>query len=101
MTIFLISMASLGLIAIPTIIMFCCVCCDSATEKIWCTIIIIIIWLLLGTAMSGDTTQKIKDWNGGQCECGGDWKLVAASQSHRGITNKFYVCEDCDKEIKQ
>ncbi len=99
MTIFLVSMASLGLIAIPAIIMFYR-CCDSEIEKIWCIITVIIIWLLLGTGMSADTTQKIKDWNGGNCECGGDWKLVAVSQS-RGIAHKFYVCEDCDKEIKQ
>ena len=100
MTLFLISIASLGLVAIPAIIMFCCVCCDSVTEKIWCTLIIIVIWLLLGTAMSVDTSQKIQDWNGGNCECGGDWKLVAVSQN-RGTTNKFYVCENCDKEIRQ
>lgn len=99
MIVFLISMASLGLIAIPAIIMFC-KCCDSEMEKLWCIIVVVVIWLLLGTALSADTHKKIQDWHNGNCECGGDWKLVAVSQN-RGITNKFYVCEDCDKEIRQ
>lgn len=33
-------------------------------------------------------------WNGGHCECGGDWRLVNV-QRYKGVTRYYYECETC------
>lgn len=81
-------------------LMFVCLGADRK-HKIWGAIISLLIGALFFGGICLDAKIDADVWNGGYCECGGQWELKGASKSRNGITTKYYACDQCRHEIEQ
>lgn len=70
-------------------------------HKVWGAIISLLIGALTFGGIYLEATIDAKAWNGGYCECGGQWELKGVSESRNGITTKYYACDECRHEIEQ
>lgn len=59
------------------------------------------MWLIFSNLLCLDAYINFRAWNGGKCDCGGEWELVAVSESRSGTKTKYYACEKCNHEIEQ
>lgn len=84
-----------------SIISLICVGCDTTKGKIIGSIIVLFFTILIiGSSVLCGIENK-KTWNDGYCECGGRWKLVAVSDTDHSSRTKYYICDECYKEITQ
>ena len=83
------------------IISMICVGCDTAKGKIVGSIIVLLATLLIVGCSALCAIENQKVWNDGYCECGGKWKLVAVSDTDHSSRTKYYICDECYKEITQ
>ena len=78
-----------------------CIACETTKEIVIGSIIVILVAILITASAILCANENKKVWNNGYCECGGKWKLVAVSDTDRGSRTKYYVCDECYKEITQ
>ena len=83
------------------IISMICFGCDTAKGKIVGSIIVLLATLLIVESSALCAIENKKAWNDGYCECGGKWKLVAVSDTDHSSRTKYYICDECYKEITQ
>jgi hypothetical protein len=88
-----------GLLCVPLIIMFL-VCGADRKHKLGGAIAVIIFWVAFSGGLWLDGKGKADKWNNGYCECGTHWELRGATKSRNGVETKYYVCENCYKEIQ-
>ena len=70
-------------------------------HKVWGAVITLLIGALLFGGICLDTKIDADVWNGGYCECGGQWELKGVSESRNGFVTKYYACDQCRHEIEQ
>lgn len=85
-------------VMIATMFVFCGV---DTKHKVWGAIITLLIGALLFGAICLDAKIDADVWNGGYCECGGQWELKGVAKSRSGCTTKYYACDQCRHEIEQ
>lgn len=88
-------------IADLSIISMICVGCDTIKGKIIGSISVILATIFLVGCATLCAIENKRVWNDGYCECGGRWKLVAVSDTDHSSRTKYYVCDECYKEITQ
>lgn len=90
----------IGIVDASTISLIC-VGCETAKGKIIGSIVVLLSTFLIVASAILCATERKKVWNDGYCECGGRWKLVAVSDTDHSSRTKYYVCDECYKEITQ
>ena len=70
-------------------------------HKVWGAVITLLVGALLFGGIYLDAKFDADVWNGGYCECGGQWELKGVSESRHGIVTKYYACDECRHEIEQ
>jgi hypothetical protein len=70
-------------------------------HKVWGAVITLLIGALLFGGIYLDARIDADVWNGGYCECGGQWELKGVSESRSGFVTKYYACDQCRHEIEQ
>lgn len=73
-------------------------------KPVWQRVLIFVsVSVAFGAIATGAFTLDAKiaeeTWNGGRCECGGEWDFVNATKNKQ-TTYYFYECEDCKKIIE-
>ena len=86
-------------IIVGMIISLLCIACETTKGSIIGSAIVILAAILITAAAILDANESNKIWNDGYCECGGKWKLVAVSDTDYGSRTKYYICDECYKEI--
>ena len=84
-----------------SIISLICVGCETAKGKIIGSIIVLLSTMLIVGCSALCAIENEKVWKDGYCECGGKWKLVAVSDTDHSSRTKYYICDECYKEITQ
>ena len=87
-----------ALLALPIIVLIC-VFGETVKGKILGTFLVLLFTLAFVGAMYGEAESNAEKWNGGYCECGTHWELVAASK-YRSTETKYYACPNCHTEIE-
>ena len=77
------------------------IACETTAGKIIGSAVVILVTILItaGSMLCANESKKV--WNDGYCECGGKWKLVAVCDSDYSSCTKYYICDECYKEITQ
>lgn len=78
-----------------------CLACETTKGKIIGSAVIILFTILTTAGSMFCANESNKAWNNGYCECGGKWKLVAVCDSDHSSRTKYYICDECYKEITQ
>mgnify|MGYP003300421139 CR=1 FL=1 len=88
-------------IIVGAIISLICIACETIKGKIIGSIVVILAAILITAIAMLSANESNKIWNDGYCECGGKWKLVAVCDSDHSSRTKYYICDECYKEITQ
>lgn len=88
-------------IVVGMIISLLCIACETTKGKLIGSAIVILATILITSVVMLSANESNKIWNNGYCECGGKWKLVAVCDSDHSSRTKYYVCDECYKEITQ
>lgn len=100
MTNFLVVFGILGLFFIPVILLFIVGGVDAA-HKIGGSLVCLVFWILVSVSLCIQNSANDEAWNGGYCECGTHWELIAATEDKFGDITKYYSCPNCHAEITQ
>lgn len=87
------------IIVVAMIISLLCIACETIKGKIISSIVVILAAILITVVVILGANESNKIWNNGYCECGGKWKLVAVCDSDHSSRTKYYICDECYKEI--
>lgn len=99
MSIFLIHFGVLGLMFVPSILLFL-LCGASRSNKIGGALVCLIFWFAFSGAMTVEAKWDADMWNNGICSvCGGEYKFSSATK-YRTSHHYYYTCEDCDHTIE-
>ena len=96
---FLICFGVLGIVFVPSILMFLFGGCTWG-NKIGGAIFCLLFWLAISGMMYGEVKHDAKAYNNGVCiVCKGEYKFSSASK-YRTSHHYYYTCEDCDHTIE-
>ena len=99
MTILIICLIIFGIMALLMGIMFF-MGAETTQGKIGVVVFFVILWLICAFGVWGTAMYNADQWNGGYCECGGQWQPFGVSESRYGTTTKYYYCPNCRTEIE-
>jgi hypothetical protein len=84
-----------------SIISMICGGCETTKGKVIGSAVVILFTIFIFVNATLCAIENKRVWNDGYCECGGRWKLTAVSDTDHSSRTKYYVCDECYKEITQ
>ena len=98
MTMFLITLAGFGLIAIPCFIL-ALEFGENWKGKLSACLVVLFFWFIVSGACWATAKSNDEKWNDGYCKCGTHWELKGGSK-YRSTETKYYSCPNCYAEIE-